>query len=244
MTLLGMTLPLGKAARLAFTAAFVLAFFAGPFLVSAPARPAKNASPFVAEKGDFRILVGGQPAGKEDFEISPGNGGWIVRGNSEIQTADGTTHVSGTLELHADGTPARYQWSTDGAKKASAAIVFNGPTASIELHIGDARPFTQQFTFDSPKVVVLDNNLYHQYIVLAHLYNYDKGGPQAFSVLVPQELTPGTVTVESMGTQDIDGKKLDELNVKTEDLEINLLLDGPRLVRIVAPASNAEIVRQ
>ncbi len=92
--------------------------------------------------------------------------------------------------------------------------------------------------------MVLDNNLYHQYIVLARLYDYDKRGPQTFSVLVPQELTPGTVTVESMGTQDIEGKKLEQLRVKTEDLEVNLFLDGQRLVRIAAPASNAEIIRQ
>jgi hypothetical protein len=228
--------------RRAFLAAAAPVLLATPFLVSAG--PAKNSPALTADKGTFRILVGGQPAGKEDFEISPGGAGWIVRGNSEVTTADGATKVSGTLELHADGTPARYEWSTEGAKKASAAILFTGSTATIELHLGDARPFSQQFTFDSPKVVVLDNNLYHQYIVLAHLYDYDKGGPQTFSVLVPQELTPGTVTVESMGTQDVDGKKLEELSVKTEDLEINLLLDGQRLMRIQAPASNAEIVRQ
>ena len=63
-------------------------------------------------------------------------------------------------------------------------------------------------------------------------------------MLVPQELTPGTVTVDSMGEQVVDGKKLEELRVKTEDNEIDLFLDGPKLVRIVAPASNAEIVRE
>ncbi len=40
------------------------------------------------------------------------------------------------------------------------------------------------------------------------------------------------------------GKKLDELSVKTEDLEVDVYLDGPRVVRIVAPSANAEIVRQ
>jgi len=32
--------------------------------------------------------------------------------------------------------------------------------------------------------------------------------------------------------------------VKTEDLEVDLYLDSGRLVRIVAPSTNAEIVRQ
>jgi len=236
-----------------------LVLLAAPFLVSAhsvsaqpkngtanaaPNGAAKNSTALTADKGSFRILVSGQPAGKEDFEIKPSNGGWTVQGNSEIQSTDGTTRVSGTLELHADGTPERYEWSTQGAKKASAAIVFNGGKATIELHLDGARPYTQEFTFDSPRVVVLDNNLYHQYIVLARLYDRDKGGLQSFAVLVPQELTPGTVTVESLGTQGVDGKKLEQLRVKSEDLEINLLLDGQKLVRIVAPESNAEILRQ
>ncbi len=220
----------------------IAAFFAAPFFASAG--PAKSAPTLVPDKGTFRILVSGQPSGKEDFEITPGGGGWIVRGNSEIQSTEGTTRVSGTLELHADGTPSRYEWTTQGAKKASAAITFSGTTATIELQLDGARPYTQQFTFESPQVVVLDNNLYHQYIVLARLYDREKGGVQTFSVLVPQELTPGTVTVEYAGMQEIDGKKLEQLRVKTEDIEINLLLDGQKLVRIVAPNSNAEIVRQ
>jgi hypothetical protein len=217
-----------------------VAILIAPFLVSA----APKNSPLTADKGTFRILVGGQPSGKEDFEITPSGGGWVVRGTSEIQTADGMTRVSGTLELHADGTPSHYEWSTQSPKKAGAAVDFSGSTATIELHLDGTRPYTQQFTFGSPQVVVLDNNLYHQYIVLAHLYDRQKGGAQTFAVLVPQDLTPGSVTVEATGTQEIAGKKLEQLRVKTEDLEINLLLDGERLVRIVAPGSNAEIVRQ
>lgn len=152
--------------------------------------------------------------------------------------------VSGTLELHADGTPAHYEWSTQGAKKASATIAFSGATATIELRMEGARPYTQQFTFSSPQVAILDNNLYDHYAVLARLYDWDKKGAQTFSVLVPQELTPGSVTIESLGSQNTDGKKLEELSVKTEDLEVHLYLDGQRLVRIVAPSTNAEIVRE
>jgi hypothetical protein len=107
-----------------------------------------------------------------------------------------------------------------------------------------ARPFTQQFTFSSPRIAILDNNLYHQYSVLARLYDWGKKGAQTFSVLVPQEMTPGTVTVESLGKQDFGGTALEELSVKTEDIELDLYLDGQRLVRIVAPSSNAEVTRE
>jgi len=131
-----------------------------------------------------------------------------------------------------------------GPKKASSTINFNGLIASIELHLEGQRPFTQQLTFTSAPVAILDNNMFHQYAILARLYNWEKKGAQTFSVLVPQENTPGTVTVESLGKQEAGGGKLDELRVKTEDLEIDLFLDGQRLVRIVSPSANAEIIRE
>jgi hypothetical protein len=202
------------------------------------------AIPFASEKGKLRIVVNGQELGKEEFDINPSGSGWVAHGTSEVQTAQGLTRITGTLELRADGTPVRYQWSTQGQKKASADIAFKGSTATIELHAEGAKPFTQQFTFNSPQIAILDNNLYHQYVVLARLYDWNKRGVQTFSVLVPQDMTPGNVTVESLGKQDVDGKKLDELRVKSEDLELDLYLDGQRLIRIVGPSANAEIIRE
>jgi hypothetical protein len=213
---------------------------------SAPLLPARPASvTLVPDKGKFRIMSGGEQVGKEEFEIVPSNGNWVARGTAEVKTPDGTSRVSGTLELHSDGTPAHYDWSTQGTKKAAASsISFNGATAVIDLRVDGARPFTQQFTFSSQPVVVLDNNLYHQYAVLARLYDWNKKGTQTFSVLVPQEMTPGSVTVEAAGAKDVEGKKLDELQVKTEDLELDLYLENQRLVRIDAPNANAEIIRE
>ena len=229
----------------AFVVVLAVLAIAASMLLAATTGASKSLSIFMPDKGNFKILVNGQQMGKEEFEISPSGGDWVAKGTSEVQSTDGVMHVSGTLQLHADGTPVSYEWSTQGAKKASATIGFSGPTATIELRLEGRRPFTQQFTFSSPQIAVLDNNLYYQYAVLARLYDRDKKGVQTFSVLVPQELTPGSLTVESLGEQDSGGgKKLEELVVKTEDLEVDLFLDGGRLVRIVAPSTNAEIVRQ
>ena len=200
---------------------------------------------FSPDKGKFKILVNGQPAGTEEFSLSANGGNWIARGNAEIQTPQGAAHVTGNLELRPDGAPVRYEWNMQGAKKAASTIVFNGATANVELRMEGARPYTQQFTFNSDHVVVLDNNMYDQYAILARLYDWDKKGAQTFSVIVPQEMTPGSVTVESLGKQDTgSGAKLEQLRVKTEDIEINLFLDGQRLVRIVSPSANAEIIRE
>jgi len=232
------------AVALAIVGASVLALHSSSEASMLPPRTHALIAPLVADKGTFKILVSGQQIGKEEFSIAPNGSDWSAHGSTELQSPQGNTHVSGSLVVHADGVPVRYEWSTQGAKKASATIGFAGVTATVELHLEGAKPFTQQFTFAAPLVVVLDDNLYYQYTFLARLYDWDKKGEQSFSVLVPQEMTPGTVTVDSMGEQVVNGQKVQELRVRTEDNEIDLFLDGPKLVRLVAPAANAEIIRQ
>src|SRR4029077_12127628 len=87
---------------------------------------AAAASIFTQDKGKFRILVSGQQAGKEEFEIGPSGENWPAHGSTETQTSQRAAHVNGTLELRPDGTPLHYEWSTTGAKKAGATIVFSG----------------------------------------------------------------------------------------------------------------------
>jgi hypothetical protein len=204
-----------------------------------------GASVFSPDRGKFKIMVNGAKAGEETFDLSPDGDHWVAHGVAEIQTAAGNERVTGNLVLHPDGTPIRYDWSTTGAQKAAAAITFKGPVAMIDLHVLGKRPYTQQFTFGSANIAILDNNLYDQFGVLARLYNWQTGGEQTFPVLIPQALTPGNVTLNSLGPQDVGGgKKLDELQVKTADLEVDLYLDGKKLMRIVSPSANAEIDRE
>jgi hypothetical protein len=229
---------------LGITAAALLTLHSASEASVLPPRTHALLAPLAADKGTFKILVSGQQIGKEEFTIAPNGGDWSAHGSTDIQSPKGNTHVTGNLVVHPDGTPVRYEWSTQGAKKASATIGFAGVTATVELHLEGAKPFTQQFTFAAPLVVVLDDNLYYQYTFLARLYDWDKKGEQSFAVLVPQEMTPGNVTVDSMGEQVVNGQKVQELRVRTEDNEIDLYVDGPKLVRLVAPAANAEIIRE
>jgi hypothetical protein len=237
----------GLRASLPWFAAVLVGLVAlGPSLgaIASPGAAAPAAPLFSPDKGKFRILINGQPAGHEEFEISARGGNWVAHGTTELTAPQGTTHVTGTLELHPDGSPAQYDWTMQGAKRAAATIVFNGASASIDLRVEGTRPYTQQLTFSSTRVAVVDNNLYHQYEVLARLYDWNAKGAQTISVLVPQDITPGSLTLESLGKQDLDGKKLEELRVKTEDLELLLFLDGQRLMKIISPSANAEIVRE
>jgi hypothetical protein len=217
------------------------------------AQKAKNKKPadtgvLVEDHGTLQIQLGGQPAGSEEFEIHESGGEWTARGTSEVAGENAaSTKVTGKLTLTPDGAPLHYEWSANAPRKAGAVIDFEGTVAKMELKMEGAQPYTQEFRFDAPPVVILDNNMYHQYSILARLYDWEHKEPKTYAVLIPQDLTPGSVTVEFGGQQVVDGQKLDELRVRSPDLEIDLYCDPAqqeRLVRLEVPAAKAVIVRQ
>lgn len=200
------------------------------------------------DKGRFRLLVDGQQVGTEDFQISRNGNEWVARGSVEISKGDSRpAKLHGKLRLTAEGSPLQYEyeWSPQAGKRVSGNVTFQEGTARMVSQVEGATPFRQDFAFDTPRVVILDNNLYHQYAVLAWLYDWEKKGSQNFPVLIPQDQTPGTITVDWMGPREIGGAKFEVLRMHTADLEIELYLDsGRRLVRLSVSSSKAEIVRE
>src|SRR6266436_4382978 len=210
------------------------------------ATPSSGAVVFAQDKGKFTIKLGGQTVGHEEFEIAPSGGGWLAKGTAEIKPPEGAaSKVSGSLTLQPDGAPISYEWSAQAEKTNGAHILFANGVASITLEMQGARAFQQNLTFNTPLIAVLDNNLYHQYAVLARIYDWSKRGVQTFPVLIPQELTPGSITVESKGSASAEGKTYEGLMVTTSDLQILLLLDGNhRLMRLEVPDAKVSVVRE
>lgn len=196
-------------------------------------------SALAPDKGKFRIVLGGQEVGSEEFEISMSEGKWIVRGTTEAQAPGGVQmKTTGELHLSADGTPIHYAWTADAPKKASGTVDFDAGTAKTSTDFGSGHPYHEDFKFTSPLVIVLDNNLYEQYAVLARLYDWGAGGEQTFPVVIPQDITPGMIKVSA-------GSGANELVVKSADLEIHLYCDAShKLQRIEVPASRVVVERQ
>jgi len=203
-------------------------------------------SVLVSDKGKLNILIDGKSIGREEFEITPNGETWIAKGSTKVamEGAPATT-VTGALTLAPDGSPLSYEWTSQADKTNGAHIVFENGVAKMTLQMQGARPFEQDLTFGTPHIAVLDNNLYHQYAVLARLYDWSRKGLQNFSVLIPQELTPGTIVVESVGPVSTDGKSYEGLKVITTDIEMVLYLDSNhKLMRLEVPASKAAVVRE
>jgi len=230
----------------------VLAAASAAILIFSGASPAKQkkAAPagpsvFVQDKGKFTIQLNGQTVGHEDFDISPAGAGWATHSSTDLKPLDSpAARVSGTLTLQPDGAPIAYQWSSQADKTNGAHIVFANGVAKITLEMQGARPFQQDLTFGTPLIAVLDNNLYYQYGVLARVYDWNKRGAQSLPVLIPQDLTPGSITIESTGAASDAGKSYEGLRVTTSDLEVLLFLDpSHRLMRLEVPSAKVSVFR-
>jgi hypothetical protein len=209
----------------------------------------KKAAPgsvFAADKGKFNILLDGASIGREEFEIEPSGGNWIAKGSTSMKTPDGkSSKVAGTLTLQPDGAPLSYDWAAQTDKNNSAHILFVNGVAKTTLQMQGAAPYNQDNSFGSPLIAVLDNNLYHQFELLAHIYDWNKKGAQTFPVLIPQELTPGTIAVEFTGAASAGGKSYEGLKATTSDIEILLYLDSAhRLIRLEVPSAKVAVVRE
>lgn len=216
--------------------------------LSLAAQKKEKAAPglLVQDKGKFTIKLAGQTVGHEEFDISPAEGGWLAKGTSDIKPPEGAaSKVTGSLTLQANGSPISYEWTAQSDKTNGAHILFANGVARITLEMQGARPFQQDLSFNNPLILVLDNNLYYQYAVLARIYDWSKGGEQTFPVLIPQDLTPGTVRVAATGSASADGKTYEGLKVNSTDLEIQLLLDNNhRLIRLEVPEAKVSVIRE
>ena len=224
----------------------LVAAFAVALLGAAAQKKGPAGSVLVPDKGKLNILLGEQSIGREEFEIFASGGGWTAKGTTKVNAPGATaTTVIGSLVLQPDGAPVSYDWSSQAEQTNGAHIVFANGVAKITLQMQGKHPYEQDLNFGASRVVVLDNNLYYQYAVLARLFDWSKRGTQSFAVLIPQELTPGTISVDWVGAASAGGKTYEGLKVSTNDLQVMLYLDSNhRLMRLEVPAAQVAVVRE
>ena len=210
-------------------------------------KPAVSQSALLPDKGTFRIFLNGAEVGTEQFEAQAAGSARIVRSETVLHIpGQPETRSSGELRVAADGSPLSYKWTAQAEKKVSGSVDFKEGTATTLLDLGNGKdPYQSDFMFQSPRIAILDSNLHYQYALVAQLYDWNAKGRQDFPVLIPQDVTPGNISVESLGPRTVEGGTFETLRINTADLEILAYYDTRRrLMRVEVPAAMVTIVRR
>jgi len=225
--------------------------------VTAPAQNKKSgsAAPLLYsgnESGTFRIYFSGAEIGQEKFQITESGGSVKASAETHLTIEREKEKVSfllrPVLEFNRFFEPVSYEIGQEsGPNKTKAHVTFKGAMSDAVYESGTERDARQ---IDLQKdVLVLDDNVFHQYIILAKRYDFAKGGVQEFSAFVPQQFIAGGVSVSDKGMETVQvlnqNLKLQHLLVDTGELQISLWLDDRHNLRKLAvPKSGVEVVRE
>lgn len=160
-----------------------------------------------------------------------------------LDASEGKLEQTTRLLLTSDGGLRSYSWQQSSPKKASANVTYQDGKAIIEYKF-DQGSDRAEYSFGTPQVTILDNNVFHHFIFLVRHYDFARSGSQPLAIFIPQDATPGTITVTDRGMENVQGKKLRHMTAGTPDLEVHLWLEGERLVRITVPSANVEVIRE
>ena len=204
------------------------------------------------ESGTFRIYFGGAEIGQEKFQITESGSSVKASAETRLTIEREKEKVSflirPVLEFSRFFEPVSYEIGQEsGPNKTKARITFKGAKSDAIYESGketDARQIDLQ-----KDVLVLDDNVFHQYIILARRYDFAKGGVQEFSAFVPQQFIAGGVSISDKGMEAVQvlnqNLKLQHLLVDTGELQISLWLDDRHSLRKLAvPKSGVEVVRE
>ena len=201
---------------------------------------------FARQEATLRITINGQNVGTEHYRIT------YVRSNLEAQ-ADIRMEVNGTkvrqttsLTLSPNAEPRSYEWRMEEPRKMHVRVKFSGGKAIATYPLESGKENRQEFHFNTDRVALLDNNVFHHYGLFARLYDYKSRGVQSFPVFIPQSIQPGNATMESKGTESllIGGRKVlaRRLDVITADNLVKIWVgENGELLRLEVPSAKVVV---
>jgi hypothetical protein len=204
------------------------------------------------DSGTFEFSLGGKKYGIETFRIQSKENS--ITADAEVRLLQDlagnpvSIQTFPKLVLDSNFHPKTYTWSLKGLQKYNLAVDFTGSRVKSQLHLPDGKDDIREFQL-TKDVVVLDNNVICLYELLVQRYALTEGGKQAFQAYLPQEATPGVLTLQDAGTENVDiaGEKRDlqHLVLLTDNAQIDLWADAQhRLQRLMVSESKLEAIRQ
>ncbi len=203
------------------------------------------------EEGEFRIYVSGGEIGTEKFVI-------VTAGDAASSTSflefrnpgdkRQKVQMETRCEMNAHYVPASYQLKSDvDGKKGTITAEFS-PNQAIFQYGEPGAPPRRAGVLVGKEFTLLDSNIFHHFIFLARLYDFDKNTAQKFDVVIPQETDSGVLSIRQTGRETIRvrGKKIDtrKLQVDSGAIVMQLWVDNQHvLYKIAVPGKALEITR-
>jgi hypothetical protein len=213
----------------------------------------------VVDSGSFGVFVSGKRVATEKFQVEKREDGNVS--NSELTVDDGNQKYSQTsqLQLATNGDLQRYSWKEQSPGKGETTVE---PKDTFLMEYVSPKPEekTQEVPFFTPRsTAILDDNFFiHRELLV---WRYMGAGCQlglgqtncrppkmTFGVIVPRQAVFITVSLEYLGREKVTvggaERELSRFNLSGESISWALWLDDQhKLVRILIPADNTEVVR-
>lgn len=239
-----------------------IAVVLGVFWLSllAAAAGSKETPGQAVDSGSFGVFVNGQRVATETFSVQQSSGGSTVSSQVKAEGSSDPGQKS-ELKMSATGDMLHYEWHDMGSGKAELTVSPKDQFLVEHVTTGPSdKPMDQPFMMPT-STMVLDNNSFVQREVLAWRYlgsacRQEAGKMQCpttaaqFGVLVPQERTSMSVSLQVVGREKVKIKGIDrdllKVLLKQESGDWTLYLDDQdhfKLLRILVVGSNTEIVR-
>ena len=228
------------------------------------------------ELGRFRIYFAGKEIGHEEFEISDSDQHLKASSRTQLTISREdpaeppeyldeedydelprpdrppaepvTFRIHSTLRFNDLFEPKAYEVVQEAGPNRMRAKVDFQPDRSRVSYFSDEETDRRRIELKED-VTILDDNVFHHYLILSKRYDLCRGGIQEFSAFVPQQFLAGGITVSEVGKEEVEIADqpfwLRRFRVDTGEMIVNYWLDSDlRLIKLAIPDSEVEVVRE
>src|SRR6266404_4987085 len=236
---------------------FLIVVLGVAFSASDAATKKEKASPAssVVACGSFGVFVNGKRVATETFNVQQNGQGSSTTSQFKIEDGSGPP-LSSEWQLTSTGELRRYEWK-DGTGKSQTTVEPREQLLHQQITIAtDPKPITREYILPA-STPILDDYAFVQREILTWRFlatgcQQDAKGlnckaPSQYGVLVPQQQTSMPITIEFKGMESVthkgERKQMGRFDLKAQNMDWQMWMDGVKLMRILIPSDNTEVVR-
>lgn len=214
-------------------------------------------APSVVDSGTFAVRVGGKRVATESFTMQQGANGNTVTSKLDFENGATKVHQQAELEIGADGALRKYTWQETQPGNAKITAEPQDKTfLMVRQKANDADTAKEALQpLDTHVTSIVDDNFYSHVQVLVWRYmamsctrEGCKYAEQKLPVFVPHQEMAQLFTLTYAGTDPIQAKngsvQATRYRVMTEAGEMQVWMDGFKMMKLTLPGNTVEVVRE